>query len=406
MISVRDAHNRIIRSLTAVDTEMVALSQAYGRVLAENSSARRTQPPRALSAMDGYAVRAADIALLPKSLTVVGQSRAGCEFDGTVGQNETVRIFTGALMPLDADTVIVQEDVELVEDIVIVRKIPQRFGRGRHVREAGVDFQNGEQCLRAGQRLSARHIGLAASMNRPWLTVFRRPRVAILATGDELVLPGDLIGPNQIVDVNSFAVEALVRGAGCTPVRLGIALDNPSELAALAQRAKSVDLLVTIGGASVGDHDLVKEVLNTLGLELGFWQIAMRPGKPLIWGRLGTTHVLGLPGNPVAALICSLLFLRPALDRLQGLPGDQPLLQEAFAGHDLPATGVQAHYLHAHLVAKAGKLFAFSSAIQDTSVMSSFADSDCLIVRAPQSRIAREGEQIRIICTRENSYTL
>jgi molybdopterin molybdotransferase len=398
MISVDDALARIRESLTPLGAEQVSLAEAHGRVLAEDLAARRTQPPFAVSAMDGYAVRAADIAGLPKRLKLVGYIPAGGRHEGLVGPGEAVRIFTGARLPDGADAVVIQEDTAAGDGEILVNDAVGPFEPGRHVRQAGIDFVEGEIGLRAGRRLTARDVGLAAAMNRPWLMVHRRPRVAILPTGDEVALPGDPIGPNQIVSSNGSALGALVAAAGAVPIQLGIARDDSDTLKTMAQGAAGADLLVTIGGASVGEHDLVKKALGEIGLTVDFWKIAMRPGKPLMFGKLGATAVLGLPGNPVSALVCGMLFLRPALDRLQGMAGDGPALEAAIAGAELKPNDGRQDYLRARFVRDAdGNLIATPFAKQDSSMMSALAGADCLIVRAPAAPVVAKGERIKII---------
>ncbi|HEV2678511.1 MAG TPA: gephyrin-like molybdotransferase Glp [Aliidongia sp.] len=398
MISVDEALARIRDGLTPLGAEQVALSDAHGRVLAEDLAARRTQPPFAVSAMDGYAVRAADVATLPTRLKLVGYIQAGGRHEGTVGPGETVRIFTGARLPDGADSVVIQEDTEAGDGMVLVRDRVGEFGPGRHVRQAGIDFVEGQVGLTAGRRLTARDVGLAAAMNRPWLMVHRRPRVAILPTGDEVALPGDPIGPNQIVSSNGAALGALVAAAGGLPIHLGIARDDGDTLKTMARGAEGADLLVTIGGASVGEHDLVRKALGEIGLAVDFWKIAMRPGKPLMFGRLGTTAVLGLPGNPVSALVCGMLFLRPALDRLQGLPGTGPVAEPARAGVELKANDGRQDYLRARLSRDPdGALIATPFARQDSSMMSALAGADCLILRPPSAAAVPTGGAVKVI---------
>ena len=398
MISVDDALAQIRGSLTPLGAEQVQLGDAHGRVLAEDLAARRTQPPFAVSAMDGYAVRAADIADLPKRLKLVGYIQAGGNHDVVVGPGEAVRIFTGARMPDGADAVVIQEDTEALDGAVRVNDSVGPFQPGRHVRQAGIDFVEGQIGLAAGRRLTARDVGLAAAMNRPWLLVHRRPRVAILPTGDEVALPGDPIGPNQIVSSNGAALGALVAACGGIPIQLGIARDDSDTLRTMAQGAAGADLLVTIGGASVGEHDLVRKALGEIGLSVDFWKIAMRPGKPLMFGRLGTTAVLGLPGNPVSALVCGMLFLKPAIERLQGLPGAGPVLEPAQAGSDLKANDGRQDYLRARLTRDAeGTLIASPFAKQDSSMMSALAGADCLIVRPPLAPPVASGARVSIV---------
>src|SRR3954470_21256684 len=315
MISVEEALARLLAPLAPVPPELVSLADAVGRVLAEDVAARRTQPPFAVSAMDGYAVRADDVASVPVILRIVAEIPAGAGFGGRLGAGEAARIFTGAPLPDGADAIVIQEDTERSGDRVEIR---EGAPSGRYVRPAGLDFAEGDVLLKAPRRLTPRDVGLAAAMNRPWLFVHRRPRVAILSTGDEIVMPGDPIGPHQIVSSNSLSLSAFVAACGGIPVSVGNAPDDPAALPQVAAATRGVDLLVTTGGASVGEHDLVRDVLGADGLELDFWQIAMRPGKPLMVGRYRGTPMVGLPGNPVSTLVCALLFLRPALDRLSG----------------------------------------------------------------------------------------
>src|SRR5437660_4519204 len=329
MISVEEALGRLLAPLEALPPEQVSTADGIGRVLAEDLAARRTQPPFAVSAMDGYAVRAADLGRIPASLRIVAEIPAGAGFGGTLRAGEAARIFTGAPLPDGADTIVIQEDTERQGDRVEIR---EGAARGRYVRRAGLDFAEGEVLLHAGTRLTPRHIGLAAAMNRPWLFVHRRPRVAILSTGDEIVMPGDPIGPHQIVSSNALALAAFVTACGGVPVLVGNAPDDPDALRRIAAAAKGVDLFVTTGGVSVGEHDLVRDVLSADGLSIDFWEIAMRPGKPLMFGHYRGVPMVGLPGNPVAALVCSLLFLKPAIDRLSGLPGTPDVTATARLG--------------------------------------------------------------------------
>jgi len=347
MLSVAEALGRILAGLRPLGSEQVAVSDALGRVLAEDVTARVTQPPTAVSAMDGYAVRAADVAAVPARLTMIGQVPAGSRFDGRVGPGETVRIFTGAPLPDGTDTIVIQEDVDGR------RRLDHRAGGARRsapmcVAPASISRPANAASPRAAGS-TARDVGLAAAMNWPWLRVTRRPRVAILATGDEVVMPGEPIAPSQIVSSNGLALAAFVAACGGEPLPLGIVADDREALVAMAEGARGADLLVTTGGASVGDHDLVRSALGDHGLELDFWQIAMRPGKPLLFGRLGATPVLGLPGNPVSSLVCSTIFLKPALELMLGLaPADAPR-QSARLGSDLAANDRRQDYLRSRL---------------------------------------------------------
>src|SRR6516225_7650321 len=303
--------------------EQVSIVDGLGLLLAEDVAARRTQPPFAVSAMDGYAVRAEDVDTVPAELRIVAEVPAGAGFGGHVGAGEAARIFTGAPLLEGTDTIVIQEDTQREGSRV---RVLEGAPRGRYVRREGLDFGEGQVLLQSGRRLTARDIGLLAAMNRPWLFVHRRPRIGILSTGDEIVMPGDPIGPHQIVSSNSLSLAAFVAACGGVPVSAGNAPDDIDSLRRIAAATSGVDLLVTTGGVSVGEHDLVREALAIDGFELDFWQIAMRPGKPLMVGRYRGTPLIGLPGNPVSTLVCALLFLRPALDRLSGLERDPEVM--------------------------------------------------------------------------------
>ncbi|MBI1179606.1 MAG: molybdopterin molybdenumtransferase MoeA [Alphaproteobacteria bacterium] len=394
MISVEEAVERITGACRLMPPESVALPEAHGRVLASDAVSRRTQPPADVSAMDGYAVRAADTDSVPATLAVVGHAPAGGAFDGTVGPGQAARIFTGGPVPAGADAVVLQEDTQAEGDRVTVRETARA---GQHVRRAGIDFAEGDTLLKAGERLTAPMLGLLAAMDRPWVDVRRRPRVAILATGNELVRPGEPVGPNQIVSSNSIAVKALVERYGGVGVDLGIARDDAASLRALAEGARGADVLVTIGGASVGDHDLVKRVLGDAGLEIDFWKIAVRPGKPLIFGRLGDALMLGLPGNPVSAMVCALLFLVPALRRMQGIEPVELPRATAVLGRDLPANRERRDFMRAALERRDGRLVATPFASQDSSVISLFATAGALVIRPPHAPAATAGDTVEIL---------
>jgi len=395
MISVEEALARLLAPLEAVPPEQVAISEGIGRVLAEDLVARRTQPPFAVSAMDGYAVRAADLAEIPVDLRIVAEIPAGAGFGGTIGSGEAARIFTGAPLPNGADTIGIQEDATREGDRVRIR---EGAPRGRYVRPQGLDFTAGEVLLRAKRRLTPRDIGLAAAMNRPWLHVHRRPRVAILSTGDEIVMPGDPIGPHQIVSSNALALAAFVTACGGVPVLVGNAPDDPEALRRIATTAQGVDLFVTTGGVSVGEHDLVREVLAEDGLDLDFWQIAMRPGKPLMVGRYRGTPMLGLPGNPVSTLVCSLIFLKPALERLGGFADAAEPPATARLGTPLGANDRRQDYLRARLARAAdGGFEVFPFGVQDSSMMRPLALSDCLVIRPPNAPALAAGGAVPIL---------
>ena len=399
MITVEEALARVLASArTPLDEERVALDAAHGRVLARDLAALRTQPPFANSAMDGYALRAADAAQAMARLTVVGESAAGRAFGGALGPGQAIRIFTGAPTPGGADAIVIQEDVQREGDRIA---IAAPVAPGDNLRVAGLDFRDGEALIPAGRRLTPRDVALAAAGNHVELAVRRRARVAILATGDELVAPGGTLGPSQIIASNNFAVAGIVEACGGVAIDLGIALDTMPALDAAIARARDAraDVLVTLGGASVGDHDLVQQALVAAGMELGFWRIAMRPGKPLMHGRLGAMRVLGLPGNPTSSVVCAILFLRPLLRALNDEPdaGADPS-RPGRLGADLPANGPRQDYMRAALARDAGGvLVATPSANQDSSLVKTMARAEGLIVRPPRAGPATAGEACRII---------
>ncbi|MBS7811752.1 molybdopterin molybdotransferase MoeA [Roseococcus pinisoli] len=393
MISVDEARERILAALAPTGPETVGLAQAWNRVLARPVTARLTQPPADVSAMDGYAVRAAD-AVEGAVLRLAGAAPAGQPFTGAVGPGEAVRIFTGGFVPQGADAILLQEDATASEAGI---RVNETVTLGRHIRRRGLDFAEGAELLPAGRRLTARDIGLAAAGNHPWLAVHRRPRIGILATGDEIALPGERIPEGGIVSSNAHALAALVASAGGEASVLPIARDDAAEIAALAGSG-GYDLLVTTGGASVGEHDLIQKALGQDGFVLDFWKIAMRPGKPLIWGRLGAVPVLGLPGNPVSALVCAVVFLLPALARLQGLADTATPMLRARAGVALPENDKRADHLRAELKRDAdGNWIATPAGRQDSSMLAVLARADGLVLRAPFAPGLAAGEMVEVI---------
>jgi len=395
VISVEEARRRILETVKVLPPEQVAVSQGLGRVLAEDVRAQLTQPPAAVSAMDGYAVQGADVASVPATLAVVGAVPAGGFYEPTLKPGEAVRIFTGAPLPAGADTIVIQEDTEAAGGKVTVKEAARA---GQFVRPAGLDFKAGDIGIRTGRRLTARDVGLAAAMNNPWLRVRRRPRVAILATGDEVVMPGTVVGRSQIICSNGLSLAAVIEAAGGEPIDLGIAPDNRDALLAIAQGARGADLLVTTGGASVGEHDLVQAVLGEAGLQVDFWKIAMRPGKPLIFGQIGGVPMLGLPGNPVSTLVCATIFLLPALEKMQGLAADQTPTRYATLAKPLPANDRRQDYLRATLAhGPDGALLATVFSKQDSSMLATLAHADCLVVRAPLAPPANAGDRVEIV---------
>lgn len=387
MIDVDEARARLFSAAPRLESEAVPLAAAVGRVLAADVVARRNQPPFSASAMDGYALRAADLGAGP--LEVVGEAVAGQRFGGSVGPRQAVRIFTGAPVPEGADTVLIQEDAD-VSGTALVAK--ESVARGANIRVEALDFGQGETLLEAGTVVSPRHLALAASGGHATITVSRRPRVAFLATGDELVAPGEMPGPDGIVASTAPALCAMAAEAGAEAVDLGIAPDDRGEI---AQRAKAgldaADVLVTLGGASVGDHDLVAPALSDLGISLDFWKVAVRPGKPLMFA--STPLVMGLPGNPVSGVVCAVVFLLPLLRAMQGAREPGPVVQEGVLGAPLGKTGPRRDHLRARRTDKGLKAFG----VQDSSMLSVLSKADALIVRMPFEEPAPAGSVCRYI---------
>lgn len=398
LLPIADAIARIAEACPVLPTETVPLAEAGGRVLAGPLTATRTQPPFDASAMDGYAVKFADVRSVPATLPLVGTSAAGGSFEGELTAGQAVRIFTGAPVPSGADTVVIQENTTRDGDNVTITVGPRE---GQNIRPAGGDFKAGEQYLEAGRVLSSADIALAAAMNVPTLSVYRRPRVAFFATGDELVRPGETPKPDQIVSSNSAGLAILIRELGGEPIDLGIARDNEASIREHVTRGIEADLMVTIGGASVGDYDLVQPVLKSMGLEMDFWKIAMRPGKPLMFGTLGPLPFIGLPGNPVSALICAQLFLRAAMDASLGRAASHPVLQPVIAGVDLKENDQRQDYLRAKLrLTSDGAWAASPYPVQDSSLLTTLSASDCLIVRAPHAPAVSAGELVPALILR------
>ena len=397
LIPVEEALTRVLDHVEPLPAEFVAVATAHRRVLAAGLAARRTQPPAAVSSMDGYAVRAADIASVPARLRLIGEAAAGGIFSGEVGPGQTVRILTGALIPDGADMIVIQENTRRDGDTVVIERAEPR---GRHIRRMGLDFSEGDLRLPPGRVLTVRDLALAAAMNHAIVPVRRKARVAVISTGDELAPPGAALAPGQIVSSNGPALAAMARAEGAQVLDVGIVPDRLSDtIAAIRQaRAWGADVLVTTGGASVGDYDLVQPALAAEGMQLAFWKVALRPGKPLMHGRLGAMRVLGLPGNPVSAYVCALLFLLPLLRRLGGCPDTALASETAILGRDLPANDERQDYLRSVLRAHAGGGFvAFPLDVQDSSMMSALAAADCLVIRAPHAPAAEAGEACAMI---------
>jgi molybdopterin molybdotransferase len=394
MISVSEARSRVLAAAPYPRTEIVMLKEAGGRTLSSPLTARRTQPPADVSAMDGYAVRSEDFLKAPTRLSVIGEAPAGSPFNGTVGPGETVRIFTGGELPLGADTVILQEDTARDGATAIFSELPVA---GRHIRKAGLDFQVGDTIIPSGMVLTPRHLALAASMNILWARVSRKPRVAILATGDEIRLPGDDIGPGQIIGSSGVGVASYVDQVGGEAILLDIAGDTEHQLTSAARQAVGADILVTLGGASVGDHDLVQQALTKEGLNVGFWKIAMRPGKPLMFGNLGEQIVLGLPGNPVSTMVCAILFLGPLIKRMLGQAETNPRILPARLKTPIAPNDRREDYIRANLTLEGNGFEVEAFAIQDSSMMSIFAKSNCLIVRPPHMEAVPAGSVVDVL---------
>jgi molybdopterin molybdotransferase len=397
LLLVADALSRVLENARPLPAENAPLAEAHGRVLAADVAALRTQPPDDLSAMDGYAVRTASVMTVPVTLKVIGEVAAGHPFQGEVGAGEAARIFTGGVVPPGADTIVIQENTTRNGDQVSVHA---RSPAGKHIRRAGLDFKEGAVLLAKGRRLNERDLMLAAAMNHPKVPVHRRPRVAVLGTGDELKAPGTTPGPGEIIYSNGFALMALARAEGAEVIDLGIVPDQIEATVAAIRKARAADadILLTSGGASVGDYDLVQKGLAAEGLALSFWKVALRPGRPMMHGRLGGMQVIGLPGNPVSAFVCALLFLVPLIRRLAGRTDEQPVPESAVLGVDLPENDERADYMRATLApGPAGTPIATPLAVQDSSMMAALAKADCLVIREPFAPAVKAGGHCNIL---------
>jgi molybdopterin molybdotransferase len=393
MLAVAEAQRRVWAAFQPLPAEWLGLDAAHGRILAQDLSAKRDQPPQAVSAMDGYALRAADTGDPSRSLRIVGEVPAGQPWPGTVGPGEAVRIFTGGAVPDGADTILIQENAR-AEGLNLYPLEPTTVDR--HIRVRGLDFVTGWRGLAAGRRLDPLALGLAASMGHHWLPVRRRPRVGLLATGDELCWPGETPTAGRIVSSNTTALAAMIRVWGGLPIDLGICPDRADALEQALHGATGLDLLLTTGGASVGDYDLIKQVLGSQGLELDFWKIAIRPGKPLVFGRLGKLPVLGLPGNPVSAAVCAIVFARGALRRALGLDPTLPIRQVR-TEVALPANDQREDYLRAKLRRTADGERAIAATRQDSSMFATLAGADALLIRQPFAEPLPAGASAPII---------
>lgn len=385
MITVDDALSRLLALVSPLDSEDVPLIRAVGRTLARDVTARRDQPPFAASAMDGYAMRADEVEH-HSILKVIGESAAGHGFDGTVKPGQAVRIFTGAPVPRGADFVVIQEDITRSGDLITIACEPSA---NANIRGLGNDFTKGDT-ITAPRLISASDVALLASMNIATVPVTRRPQVALISTGDELVMPGDAPGPDQIIASNTFGLKAMLDAIGASCRILPIARDTEDSLCMAFDLAKGADLVITIGGASVGDHDLVGKVAGDLGLERSFYKVAMRPGKPLMAGRMQGAAMVGLPGNPVSALVCGHVFIIPMIQAMLGHDHTPQLPRRAPLSAALPANGPRQHYMRAHL--KDGKIRAFDR--QDSALLTVLSDANALLIRPPQDPERAVGEQV------------
>jgi molybdopterin molybdotransferase len=399
LLPVDEALARLLDGVGPLAGETVPLGEAFDRVLAEPVVALRTQPPFDASAMDGYAVRAADVTTVPARLSVIGTAAAGRGFHDRVAAGQAVRIFTGAPLPEGADAIVVQENVRELDRGAV--EVLEPAAPSRHIRPVGLDFSVGDILLEQGRRLDPAALSLAACANRPTVSVVKRPLVAIISTGDELLPPGSEPGPGQIISSNAYGVAATAASVGARALDLGIAPDGRAEIAALVRKAAEAgaDVIVTLGGASVGDHDLVHDVLAGEGMMLDFWKIAMRPGKPLMFGRLGKIRCVGLPGNPAAGLVCSQLFLRPLLAGLGGREHRQDF-RGATLGAAMPANDLRQDYVRAVVTETESGLVATPFGVQDSSMLKTMADANGLVVREPFAPAAPAGAPCRVLMLR------
>ncbi|WP_170592588.1 molybdopterin molybdotransferase MoeA [Ruegeria arenilitoris] len=385
MITVEEARQLLFGLVATMPEEQIALADAAGRVLMRDVKAERDQPPFAASSMDGYALKSAEVER-HAMFKVIGEAAAGQRFTGTVGPGQAVRIFTGAPVPEGADFVVIQEDTDLRGDLLTITEEP---GQKTNIRPAGVDFTIGDT-VSAPRVLSPEDLALLAAMNVPTVSVATKPQIALIATGNELVMPGETPGPDQIIASNSFGIKALLEKAGAHVRMLPVAQDTLSSLETAFGLAEGSDLVVTIGGASVGDYDLVAEASQRLGLEQSFYKVLMRPGKPLMAGRLGDAAMIGLPGNPVSAMVCGYLFLVPLVKKMLGIQTVDPILHQAVLSEALPPNGPREHYMRARL--ESDGIRAFED--QDSSLLSVLARSNALLMRPPNDPARATGETV------------
>lgn len=395
LLSVEEARSRILAEIPVLELQTVPIGQARGRVAGEDILAKLSHPPVAVSAMDGYGLSSQDVGQLPVRLRKIGESRAGASFQGRMARGACVRIFTGAAVPEGVDVIALQEDAEESGGEVVIRETPKP---GQYIRRAGLDFSAGQALVRQGKVLTARDLGLLASAGHGQVAVRRRPKVAILSTGDELVPPGEAPGPDQIVCSNGLALSAAVESWGAEALDLGIAVDRAEAIAEAADRAMGADILVTSGGASAGDHDLVQAGVAQRGFVQSFWRIAMRPGKPLMFGRIGALPVLGVPGNPVSALVCAMLFLKPVLNKMYGASSPELTFETAVLGSAMGANDRREEYARARLERGAdGRLAVWPFSAQDSAMQMALAQSGALVRRPPFAPPAPAGSEVEIL---------
>ena len=396
MIQVDEALKQILDSIAKIGDEDISIANALGRILAEDLISRVDHPPNRVSSMDGYAARSDDLNLSPPvKLRQVGESSAGNGFNGLLNDGETIRIFTGARIPENADTIIIQENTIKEKDHILIQKTEVS---GKYVRQSGLDFKKGEVLIKSGTRLNFRNIALIAAMNIPWIKVTKKPRIAVFSSGSELVYPGDEIGVDQIISSNSLGLSALIEASGGSPINLGIARDDIDVIRKKLSNIINADLLVTIGGASVGDYDLIRKILGEKKNKIKISRVAMRPGKPLIFGNIQGMPMLGLPGNPVSAGVTAMLFLVPTINKLLGSDNYKHPIESAVTALNLEENDSRQDYLRAKLnIEKTGKLSVTPFNYQDSSMLLNFAKADCLIIRPPFAKALKKGSQVKII---------
>lgn len=394
LLPVDEARARILKGVKPLPPETVKLEMALGRVLAKAVMAKRDQPPFAGSAMDGYAVRAEDVTTVPVQLALIGTSAAGRAYSGTLRPGTAVRILTGAPLPKGADAVVIQENTSRVGPLLTVL---QPSSPGKHVRHPGLDFAEGDELVPANRKLGPRDIGLLSAGNAAKVSVRRKPRIVVFATGDELILPGQKPRPDQIVSSNSHALQALAESFGAEVINLGIVRDTLKATITAVRKGLNADILISTGGASVGDTDFVQEAFKACDVRIDFWKIALRPGKPFMYGRRGKTHVMGLPGNPVSALITARIFLKPLIAAMQGFPTEEPETLARLTAA-MPANDGRQDYVRAALsVAADGTRTVTPFAAQDSSMQRTLQQSQALIIRPPEAPAAPANSLVPVL---------